>query len=90
MGVVGGDDFDVVDAYVALLAVDIQGGEGDAEGAGVVEPRPGAAQVDVHVLPVVRGVDDHDALGHGVAAAGVGGGHVDLEGKVRTGVEFKV
>ena len=56
----------------------------------MVEPAPGAAQVDVHVLPVVGGVDHHDALHVDAAAGGVVGVHVYLEGQCRAGVELEV
>ncbi len=56
----------------------------------MVEPRPGAAEVDIHVLPVFGGVDDHNALFFGGAAGGIGGLHIDLEADVGASVEFKV
>ena len=56
----------------------------------MVEPGPGTAEVDVHVLPVIGGVDDHHALDVGAAAGGIVGTHIDFELDVGAGVEFEV
>lgn len=56
----------------------------------MVEPCPGTTKVDVKVLPMVGGVDDHDALDVSVAAIVVSGFHVDLEADIGAGIELEI
>ena len=56
----------------------------------MVEPRPCATEVDIHVLPVTGGVDDHHALFVGGTTGGVCGLHIDLEADIGAAVEFEV
>lgn len=84
------DDFDVVDTYVAFDAAHVEGSKGEAEIGCVVEPLPGTSEIDVKMLPVLGGIDNHDALDISIAASGVCSFHIDFETDVGTGVELKI